>query len=294
MTLLALLPIAFAPVAEANVQTETYRGWKDSYRISNGVVDLVVVPKIGRVMRFGFINQKNVLWENQKVDGTTPPSNEAYINYGGDKMWPAPQSLWNWPPDSKLDGTAYTAEPIKNGIRLTSPLGGKIKVKFVREITLDPYAPVVKFRNRMENQGVRQELAAWQITQTANPEQVTIPIDPYPSLPKGWHGYGNERLNPAFHSLQGGKLIVRRDPKSSRKFGAFSQVGEMYAAFGSTILKTSSPVLRRQKYADKNSPMQVYLNGGEDAYVELEHTSPIQRMLSGESVYLDVTWKLSS
>lgn len=294
MTLLALLPVALAPLADVSVKPETYRGWKDSYRISNGAVDLVVVPKIGRVMRFGFVNQRNVLWENPKVDGETPPSNEVYINYGGDKMWPAPQSLWNWPPDPKLDGTPYTAEVIKNGIRLTSSVGSKVKVKFVREITLDSLAPVAKFRNRMENTGPRQELAAWQITQTANPNSVTIPIDPYPGLPKGWHGYGNERLNPALHTLQGGKLIVKRDPKSSRKFGAFSRSGELVASFGSTILKSTSPSLRGQQYVDRGSSTQVYLNAGDDAYVELEHTSPVQRMPSGESIFLDVSWRLSN
>ncbi|MGV3617232.1 MAG: hypothetical protein ACO1SV_18040 [Fimbriimonas sp.] len=292
MTFLALIPFALAPVADVSIKTEVYRGWEDSYRLSNGTVDLVVVPKIGRVMRFGYIGQRNLLWENPKVDGASKPTPGEYVAYGGDKMWPAPQTLWNWPPDPKLDGTAHTVEKIPNGIRMTSLVGDKIKVRFVREITLDPFAAVVKFRNRMDNTGARQELAAWQITQTANPDLVTVPIEPTASLPKGWHGYGNDRLTPEYHRLQAGKLLLQRDKRVSRKFGAFSRSGELIASFGSTILTSSSPAMRSQKYVDRNSPLQVYLNGGPDAFVELEHTSPVQRMLGGESVFLDVTWRL--
>ncbi|MDQ2687020.1 MAG: hypothetical protein M3Y28_04050, partial [Armatimonadota bacterium] len=36
------------------VTRETYRGWPGAYRLSNGVVDVVVVPQIGRVMAFQF------------------------------------------------------------------------------------------------------------------------------------------------------------------------------------------------------------------------------------------------
>jgi hypothetical protein len=275
------------------VKSETYRGWPGAYRISNGVVDLVVVPKIGRVMRFGYVNQRNLLWENPKLDGAAKAAG-SYANYGGDKMWPAPQSLWSWPPDPRLDGSPYQAEAIPNGVRLTSPVGGKVKVRIVREITLDPLAPEARFRNRMDNLGPRQELAAWQITQTANPDLVAIPFDPAPGLPNGWHGFGNERLKSEFHTLQAGTLRVRRDPNQSRKFGAFHRSGELTATFGSTTLRSTSPALRGQRYVERNSPLQVYTNADPDAYVELEHTSPIQRMDTGESAFLNVTWRLST
>jgi len=290
---LVLLPLfAVSLYGAVKVTAETYREWPDSYRISNGVVELVVVPKIGRIMRFGFVGQRNLLWENLKVDGKTKVEPKANTNFGGDRLWPAPQSLWNWPPDPALDGSAWKAEVIANGVRMTSPVGEKIKVRFVREITLDALGPVANLHDRMDNLGTRMEMAAWEIAQTANPDSVVVPFEPAAGNLKGWHGYGHEHLDPAYHSLDKSQIILKRTPKENRKFGIFSSSGEINAYFGSTRLRSTSRVLRGQTYVDHNSPIQIYTNGDPDPFVEIEHTSPVQRMESGESVFLDVTWRL--
>jgi hypothetical protein len=291
MVLSAIVATLFAVPAEVKVTPETYRDWEGSYRISNGTVDLVVVPKIGRVMWFGYTGGKNLLWEDTNFSGKSPKRQE-YINYGGDKLWPAPQSLWGWPPDPNIDGPAHSVEVIPNGIRMKSPVGKGISVQFTREITLDPVKAEVKFRNRMENRGTRQTLAAWQVTQIAEPDFVRMPFESAPGLPKGWHGYGEESLDARYHEVQSGGLIIRRGPEKSRKFGGFHPSGELSAQFGSTRFLSTSPVLRGQTYVDQNSPMQVYTNQNPSPYIELEHTSPVQPMLKGESVFLDVTWRL--
>jgi len=288
-TALVLLSMSAAP--EVKVTTENYKGWPGSMRISNGRVDLVVVPQIGRVMRYGFVDGPNLLWENQAFLGKSRPGNQ-WVNYGGDKIWPAPQSVWNWPPDADLDGSAYKAEAIRNGVRLTSPLSRKMKLQFTREITLDPLTTQVNFRNRMENRGERRLLGLWQVTQIDDPTSITMGTAISSTQPKGWYGFGNERMNPAFHEQRGQSLVIRRDPQNSRKFGARSSSGEITATKGSILFRTHARVVPGVEYPDRGSAQQVYTNADPDRYAEMEHAGPLSRMDRFESVFQNVVWSL--
>jgi hypothetical protein len=275
------------------VEKIDYKGWAGSYRITNGTVDVVVVPQIGRVMRYGYVDSPNMLWENETLLGKTfAPSAKTYRNYGGDKTWVAPQSLWNWPPDPAIDGTPWQVESIANGVRMVSPIGAKQKVQFRREITLMNHGTDVSFRNSMENKGSRMELAIWQVTQVNNPDFVTLPVEITSAQAKGWYGYGNESLNNRFQTLSGGNLVIKRDPASGRKFGSRSLKGSLSAAIGATLFFSESPAFARVPYPDRNSAQQVYVSPDPYKYAELEHAGPLTRMERGEMVLQSVKWRL--
>lgn len=87
-----------------------YQGWFDSYILSNSQVEAIIVPAIGRIMQFRFLDGENTFWENSQIYGKTPnPKSEEWDNFGGDKSWPAPQSEWekitvrSWPPPTTFD-----------------------------------------------------------------------------------------------------------------------------------------------------------------------------------------------
>jgi hypothetical protein len=65
MLLLVLsLIVASHACAEVKVEKIEYKGWRNSYRVSNGEVELVVTGDIGpRVMRFGFVGGQNLFKE---------------------------------------------------------------------------------------------------------------------------------------------------------------------------------------------------------------------------------------
>ena len=50
--------------AKITVTKTNYQGWQDSYILSNGQVEAVIVPKVGRVMQFRFKDGENTFWEN--------------------------------------------------------------------------------------------------------------------------------------------------------------------------------------------------------------------------------------
>ncbi|NQT38722.1 MAG: hypothetical protein HQ581_14600 [Planctomycetes bacterium] len=127
-----LFVVYFATVAEAQrARPLHYKGWK-AFVLKNDLVRLHVVPDIGgRVIQYA-LGEKEFLWVNPALVGKTSPQtgldpDGGWMNYGGDKLWPAPQGWdndqqWPGPPDAVLDGQPYRAETARNAmlIRLTS------------------------------------------------------------------------------------------------------------------------------------------------------------------------------
>src|SRR5712671_5823512 len=73
-----------------------YHGWSNSILVSNGRVEAVIVPAIGRVMQFRLAGDEDgPFWENRTLNGRKPdPESNDWGNFGGDKAWPAPQADW--------------------------------------------------------------------------------------------------------------------------------------------------------------------------------------------------------
>jgi hypothetical protein len=123
----------------------------DSIDLKNDLVELQVVPEIGgRVIQYK-LGDYGFFWVNEQLAGIEPPAsgvgpNGEWLNYGGDKLWPAPQGWsneqqWPGPPDPVLDGGPYTAEITReNGapvtIRLTSKKDKRSGIQFSRMIKI--------------------------------------------------------------------------------------------------------------------------------------------------------------
>jgi hypothetical protein len=269
------------------VTKENYRGWEGSYRVSNGYVDLVVVPKIGRVMFYGDPKGPNLLWENMSL-GPIDSSVAGYDNFGGDKLWYAPQTIWNWPPDSGVDGNAHTVEVLKDGVKMTSGLGKIVPVKFIREIRMSDINSEVKFTNKMINTGPDAEVSIWQVTQLNNPSRMELPVD----TNAVFSVLIGERIDPKFHEIWNGKLVITRHPKKSYKFGVSSKTGTLKAWVGGSIFESYSPFVRRAKYPDKGSSVEIFTSPDPDKYAELEHLSPLLKLGTREIAMQTVTWRM--
>ena len=96
--------------AQVAVTRIDYKGWKDACMMRNRTATLIFVPQIGRIMHYGFNDGDNVLWENPELEGNLPDTlnlGKDWRNYGGDKLWPAPQARWGWPPSPTLDRAGF-------------------------------------------------------------------------------------------------------------------------------------------------------------------------------------------
>src|ERR1039458_5860002 len=67
-----------------------YRGWANSWRMSNGEVEVVVTGDVGpRVMRYGFAGGQNFFKELARQMGKTGEA--TWQPRGGHRVWIAPE-----------------------------------------------------------------------------------------------------------------------------------------------------------------------------------------------------------
>ena len=155
---LLLAPLAAMHAADGQMpcRPSAYRGWK-SLRFAGNGVELQIVPEIGgRVIQFT-VAGKELFWVNPLLAGKLPPpgglaADGGWLNYGGDKLWPAPQgwendAQWPGPPDAVLDGQPYRAESIDGGtaLRLTSRDDPHSGIRFSRTVRPLPDRSGVRF-----------------------------------------------------------------------------------------------------------------------------------------------------
>ncbi len=287
----AILCLFFTTISSADVTVETveFRGWKGCAKLTNDVVELIVVPQIGRIMHFGFKGKQNVLWVNESLFGAAPQ--KGYLNWGGDKVWWAPQADWQWPPDAGLDGSAFEMELTKTSVRLKSPLGKRHPVRLVREITLAPFGPEARMTNALENRGAAKYLSVWQVTQIDDPSEVVMPIQSTGKMPSGFNVQIGDKLDSQFHIRKPDALVLKRSPDKAFKFGAKGS-GELIAKIGNTGFTSKSETVRKSAYPDGDSAQEVFTSPNPAKYVELEHLSPLIKMEPRQVAIQKVTWRL--
>ena len=141
--------------AQVAVTRIDYKGWKDACMMRNRTATLIFVPQIGRIMHYGLNDGENVLWENPELEGNLPDTlnhGKDWRNYGGDKLWPAPQARWGWPPSPTLDRGGAAVEISSNGhLLITGLVDSVLGIGFKREIVLDSKTSKVTFRNTLIN-----------------------------------------------------------------------------------------------------------------------------------------------
>jgi len=180
---IAVVSLAFvvaAHVAAAEAKNSEYRGWK-SLALENGLVQVQIVPDIGgRVIQLK-LGDFEFLWVNEWLAGKQPPASGLgpkgeWLNYGGDKLWPAPQGWdneeqWPGPPDAVLDGSPHAgaiekAEGPDASVRLTSKPDKRSGIQFSRVIKVGTGSSRVSFDSTMTNvSDTPRRWSIWQVTQ---------------------------------------------------------------------------------------------------------------------------------
>lgn len=259
-------------------------GGQSCWRLANGTVDLVVNPGTGRIVRYGYVGGKNILWENPQAVQQAPNPKD-WKNWGGDRVCPWPQTEWpnlighDWPPPGDGDIPPYTVERTGAGLRMTSAELPGFGMRVVRDIELAPSGSRVTIRNRLEPVGFPKSIvtwAAWTITQMVTPELIFARLDP-----------GARTLDHTFVGKDpflaptrfGNILQLNPDPTRGCKVGLDADrlagvSGEHL--FIQTLVKSGTT---RGTYAP-GEKAQLFSLGGSDpvltgsSYLEMELTSP--------------------
>ena len=119
------------------IEKQNFKGWPNSWLMTNGEVELVVTGDIGpRVMRYGFVGGQNFFKEFEDQMGTT--GEDSWVPRGGHRVWIAPEDpVMSYAPDNATCKVA-----VKGGmIEATGPvekltgLEKKISIKMQAEGT---------------------------------------------------------------------------------------------------------------------------------------------------------------
>jgi hypothetical protein len=163
---LSLISLLFVPSLAAEVRETTFLGF-DAVEISNGDYELLIVPELGgRIMRFAPVGAENLLWVGEAA--TNPPEDpEAWGNYGGDKLWLAPQPVTGWPPVTALDGAPWQIQAVDPlTVVLWSQESQAFPVKASRRVRLSESGSGVEIVNRVTaTADWEEEYSVWQVTQ---------------------------------------------------------------------------------------------------------------------------------
>ena len=52
------------------VRNLIYKGWGNTIEISNLDIKVIIVPEIGRIMHYGFLDGQNIFYENEQQKNT--------------------------------------------------------------------------------------------------------------------------------------------------------------------------------------------------------------------------------
>jgi len=283
------------------INETNYHGWPHSLVISDGFVEAIVVPAAARVMQFRFIgDEAGTFWENRDLDGRQPnPDTGEWMNFGGDKCWPSPQSDWPatmgryWPPPVAFDTMPAAADVDGEEITLVTTVDPDYGLRVVRRITLVAGRSAMTIRTRYRKiEGPPVKVAIWTITQLRDPQRV-FALLPQPAstghlnFPRGF----GQMTGPEPWELQHHERMIslRRHPDEKLKIGTES---ESLLWMGEKCSLRISSARTPGEYPNGGSSAEIYTDSP-DPYVELETTGALHTMHVGDLLEKTNTYQLS-
>jgi hypothetical protein len=139
----------------------SFQGWPNCVSFSNEIIELVATTDIGpRIIRFGFIGEKNQFVELKETLGDT--GGTEWKNYGGHRLWYAPEDpVRTYFPDN----SPIKYENHEDFIRLSQPVEPTSGIQKEIDISLSIEDTRVKIIHRLINHSLWSlDLAPWAIS----------------------------------------------------------------------------------------------------------------------------------
>ena len=162
--------------------------YSDEIVLTNGVVRLGYSPAVGRIVAFGKVGGKDLLWRNcTTIIAAQRQNGKCWVNYGGDKIWPTVQDLWPriygssepfWP-DPNIDGGKWRViERGNNRLVVESSRSAYLGIKIRREIMLTSGKAEATIKNTLKQLARTPfPVCIWSVTQIKPPEYCLMEIN---------------------------------------------------------------------------------------------------------------------
>jgi len=273
--------------------------WKgrDAYLLTNGNTEAVIVPALsGRLMVLRFVGGTNVLWNSP--NGTVFKKGE-WANWGGEKVWPSPQSDWAlfnnpaWPPHQTYDGLPHRAR-VLSGRRLETvgPVMAGWGVRARRVIAFDPATGELVISTTFTKvAGEPRFIAAWNVVQVPPPDVIYIPSNPNSPYRDSVYWFDGATPKQANKTEVGDDGLIAYKPSETGgyKLGFDTTIANAAAAKGNLalILRSTRKNARYPEGAEGSGfPITLWNNGSDTPalrYNEIEVLSPLTNLRKGWS-----------
>jgi hypothetical protein len=299
-----------------NLVTDMVGEWF-AVNVSNGLISLLVVPEIGGRLLDLNIGGTPIFYSNSRLRGkaiSQLEGGESSRNYGGSKVWPAPQGWsseqeWPGPPDRVLDCGAYDwrAElgPHSVTVHLRSPHDEYTGITMHRQIKISCGTSSVEVLHTMQNTSQRTvRWSIWQVTQLNADKgfEIFVPAT-------GFHQTFGDNPYPAVSYCAAQQCVRVKYQDQVAKLAVEATQGwfaSLDHARGYALAETF-PITPGACYPD-GAPIAFWINGhgtftlhgdrvdmgalpgGCDPHVETEIMSPLTQLAPGERVEFRTAW----
>jgi len=289
-----------------------YKGWKNAVEITNSEIKILVVPEIGRIMHFGFLDGQNIFYENKQLEGIQLNTGEYFTennikqapNFGGNRVLPCSEEYFDsltgsrHIPDPFINASAYKTILLKNGVLLISPLSELLGIQIERRITLSENGTDVSIKQKLSKKNAAKNtilekipLTIWSLSKIKIPNVSYLPIDTNSIfkagflIPKWPDSKNNANINTAINR---GILELKSSEDLPQKVGADSK--NWVAGYVDNSLFIEEFNFETQTlYPDGGTSVTLF---GNSLFSELECLSPEKKLQIGESICYDLHWSL--
>jgi len=271
-----------------------YRGWPNCYRLSNGLIDLVVTTDVGlRIIRFGFVGEENELKEYDDTAGMV--GGDEWRIYGGHRLWHAPEAR---PRSYCPDNSPVILKEHADFVRVIQPTETTTGIQKEIDIRLSPADVHVEVTHRLRNTNLwALELAPWALSVMAPGGAAIMPLPPRRSHQESLLPTNTIALwaytDMADPRWRWGKkyVLLNQDPNrhAPQKVGVMVTDGwAAYARAGHLFVKQFSYV-EDARYPDLGCSVEAFTNAD---MLELETLGPLVHLQPGAAVEHVEQWHL--
>ncbi len=270
-----------------------FNGWKRNVRLTNEEVDLIVTKDVGpRILRFGFIGERNVFQEIKGQQGGT--TENEWMNRGGHRLWIAPEEE---PVTYELDNGPVEIEETRNGIRTKQPIGELSGVEKQMEISLardENEVCIVHYLTNRRDKSI--ELAPWALSVMVVEGMLIIPLPT--KIPHAdrltpnqqWSLWGYTDFSDPRWILGPGCIFFRGDiNRGPNKLGiAHREKWVAYQLEEYLFVKYFDRV-EGAEYPDGGVNFETFAN---EEFLEIETLGPLVTLTPGDTISHKEKWKI--
>jgi hypothetical protein len=203
----------------------------------------------------------------------------------GSTLWPAPQSVWNWPPSTTLDSDPYSGGISGNYVILTSEVDQNSNLRFKKTFCASEQDTSVTIIYTLINEGLDTENdAAWEVTRVP-PGGISFFPAGEGSVTGNFAGYVETLNNVSWYDYKSS------DPGSRKFFSDGSNGWFAHVNDDSILFIKQFKDVHHDSVAPGENEIELWLNG-DHAYIELENQSKYYSIAPGDSIEYEVKWYL--